>query len=854
MSAPAGFGKTTLLAEWFADTGDDGPRVAWVSLDPRDDDPATFWTYVIAALREAAPGMGDSAGTVLRTAAGASEAAIAALIGDLDETDHDLTLVLDDYHVIESADVHAGVAFLLEHLPPRVALVVATRVDPPLPLARLRASGDLDERRAADLRFTPEEAAQYLGETMGLELTADDVAALEARTEGWIAALQLAALSLQGRDDVAGFIDSFTGDDRFVVDYLVEEVLERQPPEIRDFLLATSVLTRLTGPLCDAVTGGTDGRATLERLDRANLFLVPLDDRRQWYRYHHLFGDVLRARLLDEQPQRVDELHRRAAAWWADHDDAVEAITHALAGADVDRAAELVELAAPGLHRVRQEATVRGWLESLPPDAYERRPVLAVMLVGARMATGDATGVAELLTSVERWIVPAGSDRLGAPVVADRELFARLPEQVAIYRAALSLLSGDAAGTIRQAETALALTGPSDHLRLGSSNGLLGLAHWTLGDLDPARSAYRRAVDHLIDAGHLADALGCSLGLADMCRAQGRLGDAQRAFTFGLDLVREHPGLRGAADMHAGLSEVFLERNDLDACRTHLDASAALGEHAGLPQHPYRWRVATARLLQADGDIDGALALLDEAERRYNTDFSPSVRPIPALRARVSLTAGDVDAALRWADDRGLTVHDELAYVTEFEHLTLARCLVAAETRDRTDRGALELLDRLLAAATAGGRAGVVIEAHTLIAVAHHAAGERAAALAAIHRALELAADEGFVRVFLDGGAPLASLLRTASFDGVAGEHARCVLDAFSGTASSRTPSALVDDLSGRELDVLRLLRSELSGPEIARELIVSLNTMRTHTKNIYAKLGVANRREAVRRADELGL
>ena len=846
ISAPAGFGKTTLLAEWF---GGDG-RVGWLSLDARDNDPAVFWSYLVAAIQTVAPGVGQSALSLLRSSPSAVEAALAALLNEMEALADDLVLVLDDYHVIEAAGVHEAMVFLVDHLPAPVRLVLATRADPPLPLARLRARGELLEVRAADLRFTAEEAVTYFNESMGLALTVDDVRALEARTEGWIAALQLAALSMQGREDVGGFIATFTGDDRFVVDYLVEEVLERQPDDVRDFLLTTSILGRLTGSLCDAVTGGSGGKAMLERLDRANLFLVPLDDRRLWFRYHHLFADVLRARLLGDEPERVPELHRRASTWYDEHGDRAEAIAHAMAGHDFERAAELIELAVPQMRQTRQELTLRRWLEALPETLFEARPVLSLTLVGARMATGDTTGVEPLLQSVEGWLeAPVGA------IVFDEAEFARLPAQVAIYRSALALLAGDTAGTISHADRVLALVEPSDHLGRGSAAALLGLAHWSVGDLETARRRYSEAVDRFVEVGFLPDVLGCSLALADLQVAQGALRDAQRTLESGLERAGAHPGLRGTADMHVGLSEVLLERNELDAALRHLQASSELGDHAGLPQNAYRWRVAMARLRQAQGDLAGALELLDEAERVYNTDFSPAVRPIPALKARAWLAQGDLAAALRWATDRGVTPHDDLSYVHEYEHITLARVLLARQVADPSSTDAIGLLDRLLAGAEEGQRTGSVIELLVLLSLARHSRGDRPAAVAALQAALVRAEPEGYVRVFVDGVPTLAALLRTVPLEGVAEEHARRVL-AAAGTTGAVTLSraGLVDELSSRELDVLRLLRSELTGPDIARELMVSLNTMRTHTKSIYAKLGVNNRREAVRRAAELGL
>src|SRR5215211_4399452 len=347
VSAPAGFGKTTLLAEWLAAAPADERSAAWLSLDQRDNDPALFWTYLIAALQTAAHGVGAGALSLLQSPQPPIEAVLATLLNDLHAISDDVVLVLDDYHVIDARDVQDGMAFLLGHLPPQIHLVIASRADPALPLARLRARRELVEIRAADLRFTPEEAATYLNGVMGLELTARDVAALEGRTEGWIAALQLAALSMQGRDDIAGFIAGFAGEDRYIVDYLVEEVLQRQPDDVRSFLLQTSVLGRLNGSLCDVVTGRDGGRAMLEALDRGNLFLVPLDDRRRWYRYHHLFADVLQAHLLDEQPDVAPSLHRRASVWHAENGDRSEAVDHALAGGDFERAADLIEPAIP---------------------------------------------------------------------------------------------------------------------------------------------------------------------------------------------------------------------------------------------------------------------------------------------------------------------------------------------------------------------------------------------------------------------------------------------------------------------------------------------------------------------------
>ncbi|HJU01721.1 MAG TPA: helix-turn-helix transcriptional regulator, partial [Actinomycetes bacterium] len=453
VSAPAGFGKTTLLAEWLAATPADG-SVAWLSLEESDRRPASYWTYLITALEAVAPGVGTSALPLLRSGQPPPvETVLTTVVNELANAPGDLYLVLDDYHLVDGPELQAGMTFLLEHLPPQVHLVISTREDPALPLARLRAGGELVEVRAADLRFTLDEVAAYLDDVAGLELAAGEIAALEGRTEGWIAALQLAALSMQGRDDVAGFVASFAGDDRYIVDYLVDEVLGRQPAHLRGFLLQTSILDRLSGPLCDAVTGRPGGRAMLESLERANLFLVPLDDRRRWYRYHHLFADVLRTHLLDERPDAVPGLHRRASRWYEQHGEPAPAIRHALAAGDVERAAALVELAIPELRRNRQEATIRGWLDAIPDEVVRERPVLAVELIGTLLSGGEVEGVEDRLRDAERWLEPAGGRAdprapAAGMVVVDQREFRRLPGAIELYRAALALLRGDVPATL----------------------------------------------------------------------------------------------------------------------------------------------------------------------------------------------------------------------------------------------------------------------------------------------------------------------------------------------------------------------------------------------------------------------
>jgi LuxR family maltose regulon positive regulatory protein len=834
LSAPAGFGKTTLLSAWLATAGARQRSVAWLSLEESDSQPAAFWTYVITALQRVVPGAGAGTLPLLQSAQPPMAAILATVVNELSAVPNDVDLVLDDYHLVDDADVHAGMVFLLEHLPPQVHLVISTRVDPPFPLARLRARGELVELRAADLRFTLEEAAAYLNEVGGLALSTSDIATLEGRTEGWIAALQLATLSMRGRADAAGFIAGFAGDDRYIVDYLVEEVLARQPDDVRGFLVRTSILDRLSGPLCDAVTGAGDGQAMLDALDRANLFLVRLDDNRQWYRYHHLFADVLYTHLL-AGPIDVADLHRRASQWYDQNGEPSPAVRHALAAGDVERAAGLVELAIPALRRNRQEATIRGWLGAIPDDVVRVRPVLAVGLAGAVLAGGQFDGVEDRLAGAERWL----DNPAAGMVVLDEEGYASLPGAIALYRTALALARGDLPATHQQAQLAIDRAG-DDHLTRAAAAGLRGLAFWSTGDLDAAHRAYLVCVEGLRRAGHISDVLGCSITLADIRITQGHLNDASDTYERALRLASGEAGTvtRGTADMYVGLSQLACERNDLDAAARHLRRSEELGEHTGLPQNPYRWRVALARLREAHGDLDGALDLLDEAQRVYVGDFSPDVRPIPALRARVLVAQGRVGDALRWARDRDLSADDDLSYLREFEHITLAKVLLArhAAGGDETAlREAAGLLDRLRAAAADGGRTGNLIEILVLQALAQHAGGDTAAALVPLEQARALGEPEGYVRVFLDAGALLNVVAKPRG--------------------STRAPRpGLVDPLSERELDVLRLLATDLDGPDIARRLSVSLNTLRTHTKNIYAKLGVNSRRAAVRQASQLNL
>jgi LuxR family maltose regulon positive regulatory protein len=661
LSAPPGFGKTTLLAEWLDSSKH---SAAWLSLDSSDNQADSFWSYLIAALRKVAPHIGASALALMHSPQPPPiESVLPLLLNELGAISNDIVLVLDDYHVIDARDVQDGMVFLVENLPPRVHLVIASRADPLLPLPRIRARGQLVEIRAGDLRFTAGEAAAYLNEVMGLQLTAANVAALESRTEGWIAALQLAALSLQGRAQAASFIAGFSGNDRYIVDYLVDEVLQAQSERVRDFLLQTSIVDRLSGPLCDAVTGHPGGQAMLERLDRANLFVVPLDDRRHWYRYHHLFADVLQTHLRSEQPDQVAGLHRRASDWFAANGEPPAAIRYALAGQHIERAADLIELAVQELRRTRQDALLRSWLAALPDDLIRTRPVLNIGHVWTLLAAGDLEGAEARLNDAERWLDPT---RVPAKtVVVDEEEFGRLAGTIAVYRAALAQLRGDLPATVKYAQRVLDLVPPDQHLQRGAAAALLGLAAWASGDLEGAFQTYSSGIADVQQAGNISDAIGGALALADIRIAQGRLGDAMRVYAHALDLAQAQgePLIRGTADLHVGTSEIHCERNELLAAASDLTTSSELAERTGQPYNRQRWCTAMARLQRARGDLDGALRSLDQAERLSTRDFSPDVRPVGALRARVWLAQGKLDEARVFARAQGLSTEDDLSYV-----------------------------------------------------------------------------------------------------------------------------------------------------------------------------------------------
>lgn len=872
VSAPTGFGKTTLLAEWLASARAGTGATGWVSLDRSASDPMSFWAHVVRALQKVRPGVGARALSLLQLLQPpAIESVLTTLINEIDEIDFDFSLVLDDYHSVEDESVHDAVAFLLDHLPPRMHLVVVTRSDPPLPLARLRARRELTELRAADLRFTAAEASEFLNQVMDLQLSPADVAALESRTEGWIAGLQLAALSMQGRDDVHGFIAAFSGDHRHIADYLVEEVLRSQPEHVRSFLLKTSILDRLSGPLCDAVTGGTGGRALLGALERSNLFVVPLDDTREWYRFHHLFADVLQAQLREEQPDEVAALHRCASRWYERNGSTADAVGHALAGGDPEAAATLVERAWPEMDRSLQSATWRGWAEMLPDELVRVRPVLSVGYAWALLDAGELERADARLREVELWLDNGGEggarskDRPAGVVVDDEAQFRALPATIANARAYHAQALGDSAGSARYARRALELLPEGDSVGRASASLLLGIAYWANGDLNAAYRTFAVSMERLRNAGLTPMAIGGAFVMVDIRVAQGLLRDALSACEQALRLAAEQdpPAVPGTADLYVRLGELYREWGELQTAAQHLRTSRELGEAATFLGTRYRWYAAMAQVQVARGELDSALGLLDEAERAHSRDPLPDVRPVGALKARLRIVQGKPAEAVAWLEEQGVSVDDEPSFRREFEHLTLAWALVARYDADRREpcvRAAMELLDRLLQAAERGRRAGSVIETLLLQSLAHQALKEMPPALEALQRALALAEPEGYLQTFVDHGDAMRELLRYAVARGIAGAYGRRVLAAFEAparaAASPEQPVAAATrhGLTARELEILRLVAAGMRNQAIASHLFISPSTVKRHIANAYGKLGVGHRTEAVVRANQLGL
>jgi LuxR family maltose regulon positive regulatory protein len=873
ISAPAGSGKTTALSVWI-------PRseccIAWLSLDEGDNDPTRFWTYFIAALQMLQPELGENAQALLRAQKPEPppiESFLTVLLNEIAGFPDDLSteftlseaegrttgfvLVLDDYHVISNPAIHTGITFLLDHLPAQMHLIIASQADPPLPLARWRARGQLGEIRADDLRFTPEEAATFLNQMMGLDLSASDIAALEARTEGWIAGLQLTALSMQGRTDVTDFIAAFTGSHRYILDYLTEEVLQRQPEEVQSFLLRTCILDRLCGPLCDAVTGETNGQAMLERLERANLFTVRLDDERHWYRYHHLFAEVLRLRLQRAQPDQVPELHRKAAAWSEEHGLIDDAVGHALASGDAAWAARLVEQHVDDVLRRGEGATLRRWLSAIPEQVVRSRPRLSLAQAIAAFNAGRLEEVEPLLADAERALDMTPINPYEPSVGEEASALVNVPAAIALLRASWAGYRGDAERMSELARLALTYLSEDERGPRYSVRWNLALADWMRGRLAEAERTFAdiAAEGHASGPGALHLALSAGSILGRVRRAQGRLEEALRTYQDGLEFAARI-GLATAPSAgmaHIGMAEVLYERNQLEQALRHAGEGINLGRRLTSTQSLANGLAILAWIRQALGDPAAALAAMNEASQFIpNLEVVALQNPVPAERARLLLVQGDTGEAERWMDRRGLSEEDEPDYPREREYLMLARMLLARKAADR----ALSLLKRLGSLAATQARNESVIEVQLLEALAFDAVGDQAHAMNALAGALALAEPEGYIRIFVDEGAPMVRLLQQAESRGVTPHYVGQLLAAFGEAASGVAPTArlLPEPLSERELEILRLVAAGLTTREIAAELVIAVGTVRTHLKNIYGKLEAHSRLQAVERARALKL
>jgi LuxR family maltose regulon positive regulatory protein len=859
ISAPAGFGKTTLLSNWVG--GLDLP-VAWLSLDKGDNDQTSFLVYFIAALQTIETGIGETVPHAPQPPP--IESILTELINEVASIEGNFILVLDDYHVIEAQAVHNALNFLLDHLPPNMHLVITSRSDPLLQIPRLRAQGQVTELRAENLRFTTQEAARFLNQVMGLALSEDDVLSLETRTEGWITGLHLAALSIQDKEDAAGFISEFTGDDRYIVDYLVDEVLAQRPKGTQDFLLQTSILDRMTGPLCDAVTGQEGGQELLERLDQANLFIVPLDNRRRWYRYHHLFADLLRQRLDEaKNSQEITILHQRASQWYEEHDFIVEAVEHALAAEDFENVIRLIDLGSGELLMQSQQNLLLEWQDELPRELVASHPRFCMIVAWAWVATNHPGEAEDCLQLIE------GS--LGTEMV---DLFSDQAEkmdpavqgalvEVAVMRIELAIEQGNISQVFELARLVLPYLEDEKRPPLFNQQQdlrtvvlfVLGLAYKISGKLSQADEALSEAAVLGQERGNVHIVSGSVCHLASVQSMQGHLRQAVNTCQRGLKLVQEMVGERPPMSglIHAQLGNLLYEQNDLEAALHHLQEGIDLAKPWGLLEAFIHGYTGLARVRAAQGDWDGGFAALDELAELGQGNPAVVMPAVEPFRALLWVALGEVDAANRWAMNAGLDPQGEINYTRLGELMVLARVLIARGAHNEV----VDWLTRMIDTAEAAGWFGRLIEMRVLLALALQARGDSVESMIPLEQALISAKPEGYVRVFVDEGDPMEALLREAENKDIAPGYVPKLLAAFETDIVQVEPpsvTSLIEPLSERELEVLRLLKTELSGPEIADELMIALSTMRTHTQNIYSKLGVSNRREAVRRAEELNL
>jgi LuxR family maltose regulon positive regulatory protein len=774
------------------------------------------------------------------------ETILTTLLNEISTIPENFLLVLDDYHSIDSHPVDESLAFLIEHQPPQMHLLIATREDPDLPLARLRARGQCTELRAADLRFTLAEAADFLNQLMGLNLSAEDITALETRTEGWIVGLQLAALSMQGHQDTTSFIQSFTGSHHFVLDYLIEEVLGQQPESIQTFLLRTSILERMCGLLCDAILldPSIPGQATLEYLERANLFIVPQDNERRWYRYHHLFGDLLRKRLGQSlTPGGIAELQLHASEWYENNDQMLEAFRHAAAANDIERAVRLMESKKMPLHLRGAATAILSWLESLPKTLLDARPALWWKQAALLLDIGQTIGVEEKLQAAE-----AALDVAAAPDDTTRDLIGK----IALSRATLALNQFEIETILIQARRALEYLDPDNLSYRSMATLTLGFAYFLQGDLAEAGQAYAEALSLAQADGDITNTTLAKLSLGQIQAHSNQLYQAAETYQQVLELIGEYSP-SNAAVAYISLATIYYEWNDLNTTEKYLEQSVQLArQYDHVVDQMVLSDLYLSRLKLARGDVSGVEAIISQAERTARQkNIRIRMQDLAYLQAWIHLRKGDFDEVVQIARQNDLP-------------LMQARALIA----QGNPFAALELMEPLCQQVEFKGWADRLLEVMTVQSVALYAQGEKEKAVDLLGKVLAQAEPGGFIRLFVDEGEPMRLLIldfrlwieKQAHEGRKPIEYVDKLLAAFAQivpvpqSEASNQKSDMIEPLSPRELEVLKLLRSELSGPEIAQQLIVSLHTLRTHTNNIFKKLGVNNRRAAVRRAEELDL
>jgi LuxR family transcriptional regulator, maltose regulon positive regulatory protein len=856
--APAGWGKTTFVSQWIARQSQVPCSIAWLSLDVRDNDPNRFLLYLIAALAGTYPGLGETARSLLLAPQPCStEVILTLLLNEINLLARFLCVVLDDYHLIVSSPIHEAVTFLLEHLPPSLHLIIATRADPPLPLSRMRARGQLLEIRANDLRFTYEETAAFLNTVMGLNLEPEAIARLEERTEGWIAGLQLVALSLQGRDDASRFIDSFTGSNRFILDYLFDEVLSRQPIEVQTFLVETAVLNRLCGPLCEALLGADRGQSLLEKVEAGNLFLVPLDEERRWYRYHHLFADVLQARLRRQGPERIAELHCRAAAWYEQQGMMEEAIYHALEGQHRQMAAQLIERHWDEVWMQGGQRTLEQWLKALPAEWLRTRPMLSV--IQATLALYDIRIVAAL----------EALDNCRPAMQEEEDSWTRdVRGRAAILRSNIVRFQGNIELAVALAREGLACLLPDNGVWRVSALFSLGVALFDGDRLAEADAVLTETIAESRQIGITHICAGAAITYGQLHEAQGTLHEAARIYESALAYATErkyHYAVETAV-IFAGLARIHYQWNDLAATETCLH-EALERKHPVTPLYCY---FELIRVRQAQHDTEGVAALIRHLGAADQRTSPPWLLPVlTAVKAGLVKFGQNVDTkalaesdALAWAQDYEMRMPCRpplrMPYgLREREDLIWARLRIA-EGRLQTVR---ERLESRMAALTQQGCYGSAMEFRVLLATLHKQQCRTDAAVATLEPALALAAREGTIRVFLDAGKPLLPVLRECVARGIEPEAVAKLLDAFRAEGFlqserreeiSALTEMLTEPLSEREREVLRLVTAGLTNAEIADHLFLSIGTVKRHTHNIFIKLGVHNRVNAIARAREL--